>query len=184
MPLITTNPGIRVSEERRDRQFRSLCRAPKAGADDGSIEETDGSRESGQREEKPFGSMYNLFFWAVHLGATDGSSQPVGSPSVVPFRWNQIPAHVQNRLEALALRSLLQAPQAEKTEAEAQALLARTPEELSETLRVRLEELAERGLQLMEEEVELERPDAYTTVDNLVETILRKTPVAQSETTP
>jgi hypothetical protein len=169
MSLILSNTGIRVTESRRDQQFRALCRTP--SGDTGNSDTQDELDTAGRPMEKPFGFMYNLFFWAVYLGAQDGTPEPVSSP-VVPFRWNQIPSQVQNRLEALALGSLLKTDSEDETKKRAKELLSKSEEEMSEVLRVRLEELAERGLHLMENEVEFERPDAYATVENIVETIL------------
>ena len=167
MPLITTNPGMRISEERLERQFRSLCRTPKSNDDD----PLDGKKTSNRQAEKPFGFMYNLFFWAVMKGTNDGAMRLIGGKTEVPFRWLQIPSRQQTILQSVALYRIISHPEPEKERSNAEAFLSQSEEEISEQLREVLEQLAESGLQLMDEEVELDSPDAYRTVPNLVETI-------------
>lgn len=173
MDLITTNPGIRVEVDRLNRQFRKLCKTPKSGTgqDDEELDETAESSDG----ERPFGFMYNLFQWAVILGANDGQQVDLDGQTEVPFRWSQVPDGVRHRLLAIALVHLLRDKDAHEEQQKAEKLLSLNSEELSEVLRTTLEELANRGLQLMDIEVTTESPDAYRTVENLVDTIATRT---------
>lgn len=169
MELITTNPGIRVEVDRLNRQFRKLCKTPKVSDDKGDEEPEDlGQNLDGER---PFGFMYNLFQWAVILGANEGQQAELEGQADIPFRWLQVPDVVRHRLLAIALVHLLKHEDAEKEQQQAEKLLSLESEELSEVLRTTLEQLANRGLQLMDIEVTTESPDAYRTVENLIDTV-------------
>ena len=169
MELIVTNPGIRIEADRLNRQFRRLCKTPRSDND----QDTEDQEESSQRSdsERPFGFMYNLFQWAVILGARDGQLAELDGQTDIPFRWTQVPDGVRHRLLAIALVHLLQNDDRDKEQHEAEKLLSLPSEELSEILRSTLEQLANRGLQLMDIEVTTASPDAYRTVENLVDTI-------------
>lgn len=173
MDLITTNPGMRVEAERLNRQFRSLCKTPKAGLDHADDE----SQRFNQPmdENRPFGFMYNLFQWAVILGARDGRPAELSGQTDVPFRWGQIPDAVRHRLLSIALLHLLRNTDSTKEKDEAERLLSMDSDELSELLRTTMEQLANRGLQLIDVEVTTESPDAYLTIENLIDTIQKYT---------
>ncbi len=115
--------------------------------------------------------MYNLFFWAVAKGALDGKLLPIEGKTDVPFRWVQIPTDQQRKLEAIAFYRAVYDDDPDKEKINAESFLVQPASEISEQLRIIMEQLANRGLQLMELEVETENPDAYRTVTNLVETI-------------
>ena len=164
MALVTGNTNIRISKDRLERQFRKMCRAPKTG---GAEDEEDIKSKA----EKPFGFMYNLFFWAVVLGANDNKMSPIEGSTDSPFRWVMIPDEMKRKLEAIALYFIIFDEDKEKELKNAENFLSETDEEITERVRVVLEQLANRGLELIDMEAETERPDAYSTVENLIDTI-------------
>lgn len=169
MDLITKNPGLRIEIDRLNHQFRKLCKTPKSthGEDDqGGLQVA-----SDSDLDRPFGFMYNLFQWAVIKGANDGKASVLSGQTDVSFRWGQIPAVVQHRLLAIALAHLIRDEIDSNEQEKAEDLLGLSEEELSEKLRETLEQLANRGLELMEMEIATESPDAYGTVENLIDTI-------------
>jgi len=161
--IVNGNPNLRISTDRLERQFRKLCRAPKTGGNEEDVSKSKG--------EKPFGFMYNLFFWAVVLGANDNKLSPIEDSTDSPFRWVQIPEEMRRKLEAIALYFIIYDKDPDKELKKAENFLSESDEEITEKVRVVLEQLANRGLELIDMEVETERPDAYSTVENLIETI-------------